>query len=86
MVKDLEPKKGTDKMIITAAVTGGELASKQVTPYVPCSVGDADDPNPLIREYVKRIGESEASDKIVHIAKELGREVATTDKLGKYFT
>ncbi|MHA1604969.1 MAG: 3-keto-5-aminohexanoate cleavage protein [Candidatus Freyarchaeota archaeon] len=89
------------KLIITAALTGGEFVSKAQTPYVPATVdeiveecvkcrkagasvvhlhakdpetgGGAQDPNPVLKEYVKRIRESEASDLIINITTGGGR-------------
>ncbi|MGQ9722749.1 MAG: 3-keto-5-aminohexanoate cleavage protein [Candidatus Jordarchaeum sp.] len=90
-----------EKLIITAALTGGEFISRAQTPYVPGSVdevieecvkcrkagasvvhlhakeaetgGAAQDPNPVLKEYVKRIRESEASDLIINITTGGGR-------------
>ncbi|MEX2705048.1 MAG: 3-keto-5-aminohexanoate cleavage protein [Candidatus Freyrarchaeum guaymaensis] len=90
-----------EKLIITAALTGGEFISKAQTPYVPATVdeiveecvkcrkagasvvhlhakdpetgGGAQDPNPVLKEYVKRIRESEASDLIINITTGGGR-------------
>jgi uncharacterized protein (DUF849 family) len=36
-----------DKLIITAAVTGGEPVSREMTPYVPCS------PEEIVEETVR---------------------------------
>ena len=52
------------KLIITAAVTGGEPVSREMTPYVPCS------PEEIVEETVKCW---EAGASIVHLhAKEPG--------------
>ncbi|MBS7248968.1 MAG: 3-keto-5-aminohexanoate cleavage protein [Candidatus Freyarchaeota archaeon] len=90
-----------EKLIITAALTGGEFISRAQTPYVPATIdevveecvkcrkagasvvhlhakdpetgGSARDPNPVLKEYVKRIRESEASDLIINITTGGGR-------------
>lgn len=90
-----------EKLIITAALSGGEFISRAQTPYVPGSVdeiieecvkcrkagasvvhlhakeaetgGAAQDPNPVLKEYVKRIRESEASDLVINITTGGGR-------------
>ncbi len=90
-----------EKLIITAALSGGEFISRAQTPYVPRSVdeiieecvkcrkagasvvhlhakeaetgGAAQDPNPVLKEYVKRIRESEASDMVINITTGGGR-------------
>jgi 3-keto-5-aminohexanoate cleavage enzyme len=90
-----------DKLIITAALTGGDLVSKVATKYVPCTTEEivdevvkcrkagasivhlhakdpdtglpASDPNPILKEYVERIKESEASDIIINITTGGGR-------------
>ncbi len=92
-----------EKLIITAAVTGGDFVSKWLTPYVPSTVDEiveevvrvrkagasivhlhakdpetgapAKDPNPVLKEYVERIRESEASDIIINITTGGGRFV-----------
>jgi len=84
-----------NKLIITAALTGGEFVSKMVTKYVPCTIDEvvdevvkcrkagasivhlhakdpttglpASNPNPILKEYVERIKESEASDIIINL-------------------
>lgn len=90
-----------DKLIITAALSGGEFVSKMTTPYVPCTTEEivdevvkcrkagasivhlhakdpdtglpASDPNPILKEYVEKIKESEASDIIINITTGGGR-------------
>lgn len=47
-----------DKLIITAAVTGGEYVSKAVTPYVPSTVEE------IVEEVVRCV---EAGASIVHL-------------------
>jgi len=90
-----------EKLIITAALSGGEFVSKMATEYVPCTTDEivdevvkcreagasivhlhakdpemglpASDPNPILKEYVERIKESEASDMIVNVTTGGGR-------------
>ena len=99
--KMLLGERQVDKLIITAAITGGEAVSKEVTPYVPCTVDEiveevckcrkagaaivhlhakdpktgkpAVDPNSILREYIERIKESEASDIIINVTTGGGR-------------
>ena len=47
-----------DKLIITAAVTGGEYVSKETTPYVPSTVDE------IVREVVASV---EAGASVVHL-------------------
>jgi uncharacterized protein (DUF849 family) len=47
-----------DKLIITAAVTGGEYVSKETTPYVPSTVDE------IVDEVVRSV---EAGASVVHL-------------------
>jgi len=100
-----------DKLIITAALTGGEFVSKMVTKYVPCTIDEvvdevvkcrkagasivhlhakdpttglpASNPNPILKEYVERIKESEASDIIINLTTGGGR-IANSELLEEW--
>ena len=100
-----------EKLIITAAITGGELVSRRQTPYLPCTAEEIVDevakarragasivhlhpkepniglphpnPNPVLREYIERIRESEASDIIIEVSSVGGRAPrGASEKLG----
>ena len=100
-----------EKLIITAAITGGELVSRRQTPYLPCTVDEIvdevvrvrragasivhlhpkepniglphPDPNPVLRKYIERIRESEASDIIIEVSSVGGRTTrGAPEKLG----
>ncbi len=100
-----------EKVIITAALTGGEFVNKMMTEYVPCTTDEvvsevvkcreagaaivhlhakdpeyglpAQDPNPILREYVEKIKGSEASDIIINLTTGGGRW-ATDEEVDKW--